>query len=141
MSQSEAEENSRKFVIDSGCTSHILTTKEYFTEFFEPEEEFFISNVDLSRHKVIAYRPDEIPLQDKNGHYFQLQLKEAISVHISLQSTFSGLLDKSWEESCFDQKINSIPCGNTFLEPLKALFPFPPHTLFKENKLNIKDYI
>ena len=54
VSQSEGEKNSRKFILDSGCTSHILTTKENFTEFFEPEEELFISNVDLSRHKVIA---------------------------------------------------------------------------------------
>ena len=107
-------------IIDSGCTSHILTTKKYFTEFNEPEKEFFISNGDLSRQKVGTYGSAKIPLKDKNGRYFQLQLEEAIfftPFHYNLLSV--NCLTKAGNKVVFDQKINSISCGNTFLELFK----------------------
>ena len=120
VSKSKAEENRGKFYIESGCTSHILTTKKYFSEFNQQENEFFISSGDLLRQKVVAYGPAKAPLKDKNGRYFQVQLKEALFVvtfHYNLLSV--DCLTNAGNKDGFDQKMNSISCGNTFLELFK----------------------
>ena len=44
-------ENS-KFIIDSGCTSHILCCDKYFTNITGPETDLTVSNGDLSNQKV-----------------------------------------------------------------------------------------
>ena len=44
-------------------------------------------------------------------------------------------------ESCNDLLHSNLNAEALSEQLLWALFPFPPPTLFKENKLNIKDYI
>lgn len=90
------ESTQDKVIFDSGCTSHILTSKAFFKTLDENTSNMVVTNGDFSEQKVTGVGSACIPLIDSKGEQLFLNLERALYVpeyHFNLIS-MSTMVEK-----------------------------------------------